>query len=351
MNTANIEKYVNRILCGKQLINHKDQLYELRCPSIDLRMKASLLYDTTYNDHIYSEYYIFEENIEDLLIELGLLYPMYQEDMHSIEKRIENIKVDLFKEFFDRTKRKKHELNLVSAQKRLNQLYQLKHSLDFLTLENYCSTVKNEFLIKNTVYYYDTDRLLFDSNNIDYQFFNSITEQITANMLDLSQMKEIARSDYWRNYYAINKNHLFSYSVVDFSDEQKALLSLSTMYDRVYEHPECPETDIIAHDDALEGWMIHQHREIKRQKKEKGVKVRGSDKVNQAGEVFLMAGSREQQKDILGLNTSESMQLIKNRIDAVSEAEGKPVQECFLPDVQQDIRQKLQAMSTAKRKG
>lgn len=352
MNTANIEKYVNRILCGKQLINHQDQLYELRCPSPELRLRASLLAAEIYQDNIYSEFYMFEEDVDSLIIELGLLHPMYKGDITSLEKQIENIKVDLFQNFYDKTKLKQYMSKLESARKRLNQLYHLKHSLDFLTLENYCATLKNEFIIKNTVYYYGTDNLLFDNDIVDYQLFNNITEHITLNILDLSQIKELARSDYWRNYYTVNKNHLFPYSAIYFSEEQKALLSISVMYDRVYEHPDCPEPDIIAHDDALEGWMIYQQREIKKHKKEqKGVKVSGSDKINRAGEVFLMAQSKEQSQDILGLNTSESQNLIKTRMDAVASSQGTPIKECNLPDVKENIREQLKAMSTGKRKG
>lgn len=349
MKTAELEKLVNRILSGKQLIEHKDIIYELRSADIDTKMMGSLLYDNTYQEHLYSDAFILEEDIEDLLLELQIVYPEYSADLKNIEKKIENLKLDLFHFFFDRTKRNKYKNDLSSIRNRYNEIYNLSHSLDFLTLENYCANIKNEFIITHTLYQYNTDNLVFD-DNIDYNLFNSLTQLISNNIIDISTLKAIARSDYWRNYYAINKNHLLPYSIIDFSEEQKAVLSISLMYDRVYEHPECPEKEIIEDDDALEGWMIHNQRENKKQKQEKGVNnMLGSNSMKKANEVFLMADSKTQRDDIIGLNTAESTHKRQSKISTVLNA-GGPIKDVLLPDVQQDIREKLKDLNFSRKK-
>jgi hypothetical protein len=347
--TVDLEKNVNRILSGKQLIEYQDILYELRSPSMNIKLKASMLYDKTYEDNLYSDSFILEDSAEDLLLDLNILYPQYKADLSSIEKKMENLKVDLFTFFFDRTKKAKYKAELVSSKKRYNEIYVLSHSLDFLTLENYCSNIKNEFIISNSLYHYETNDLVFQKDTLDYDLFNNIINKISSNILDIETLKAIARSDFWRNYYSINKNHLLPYSIVDFSEEQKAILSISTMYDRVYEHPECPEKEIIEDDDALEGWMIRQQRENKKQKQEKGVNnILNSDKMKKAGEVFLMASTVEERNDILSLNTQESAARRQNKVDTVLNSVG-PTRDAELPDVKQDIRNKLKELSFSRK--
>lgn len=348
MKHIEIEKIVNRILSGKQLIEYEDTLYELRNADINIKLQANMLYDKEYEDNLYSDVFILEEDIEDLLLDLKLIYPEYKNDLDSLGKKLDNLKVDLFLNFFDRTKRLKYQKEIESTRKRYSQLYTAKQSLNFLTLENYCANLKNEFIILNTLFFYNTGNIVFNSSYMNYRLFNNITQIISNNILDISVIKCIARSDYWRNYYTINKNHLFPYSVMDFSEEQKAILSVSVMYDRVYEHPDSPDKDIIEDDDALEGWMIHQQRQNKKQKQEKGVNNLLSNKnMKNANEVFLMAGNKEQKEDILGLNSTESKMKLQNKISTVMESD-KPIADCFLPDVQQDIKAKLKEISFKK---
>lgn len=348
MKHIEIEKIVNRILSGKQLIEYEDTLYELRNADINIKLRANMLYDKEYEDNLYSDIFILEEDIEDLLLDLKLIYPEYKNDLDSLGKKLDNLKVDLFLNFFDRTKRLKYQKEIESTRKRYSQLYTAKHSLNFLTLENYCANLKNEFIILNTLFFYNTGNIVFNSSYMDYRLFNNITQIISNNILDISVIKCIARSDYWRSYYTINKNHLFPYSVIDFSEEQKAILSVSVMYDRVYEHPDSPDKDIIEDDDALEGWMIHQQRQNKKQKQEKGVNNLLSNKnMKNANEVFLMAENKEQKEDIIGLNSMESQLKLQSKISTVMESSA-PVPDSLLPDVQQDIRSKLKEISFKK---
>lgn len=344
MEIYKLEQITNRVLSGKQVLIVDNTLYELRSPSIDLKIESDLLYNKEYENLLYSEDFIHQSNIDELLIELGLIYPEYKMDLESIDKRIENSKIDLYLNFFDRTKRQKYRKELESHRKRYNQIYQWSHSLDPLTLEHFLSNMKHEFIIRNTLYKYKTNLLVFDTEHIDYAFFNRITQTITENMLDMSILKKIARSDYWRNYYSINKNHLLSYSTIDFSDEQKALLSLSNMYDKIYEHPECPENDILEDDDALDGWMLHQQKENKRLKKEKGVNTLLGNKNQQANEVFLMASNKDQSQDIIGLNTKDSEMIRKNKVQEVISS-NKIINDSSLSDVQHTIRNKIQELN------
>ena len=69
------------------------------------------------------------------------------------------------------------------------------------------------------------------------------------------------------------------------------------MYSKIYEHPECPEDAIIEDDDALDGWMLNQQKENKKQKMEKGVDNLLGKKGQKAQEVFLMAKNEEEYEE------------------------------------------------------
>lgn len=348
MEIYKIEQITNRILSGKQIIVSENDIYELRSASIDLKIQSDILYNKEYENLLFSEDFIHQDDIDSLLIDLGLIYPEYKMDLESIEKKIENSKIDLYLNFFDRTKKQKYKKDIESHRKRYNQIYQWAHCLDSLTLEHFLLGIKHEFIIKNTLYIYPTNNLVFQNiENINYILFNKITQNITDNILDLSTLKKVARSDYWRNYYSINKNHLFSYSTIDFSDEQKALLSLSHMYDKIYEHPDCPDNDILEDDDALDGWMLHQQKENKRLKKEKGVNSLLGSKNSKADEIFLMAKNQDQKDDIVGLNTKNSDMRRQSKIQEVLSANDK-ILDSNLSDVRTAIRNKIQELNTRK---
>lgn len=347
MTQQELENTVIRILSGKQILRLGDSIYELRPASTDIKLEAALRYQMAYEDNLYSESFLSAEDVEDMLFDIGVLYPQFAGDVSSTEKKIENSKVELFQNFFDRTKRQNIKKQLNSLVSRYNQLVSSKHLLDFLTLENYCSNIKHVFIICNSLYYFHTNDLVFDINNdtVDNILFDNITSEISKNLLDLTQIKSIARSDCWRNYYTVNKLHLFPYSASELTEEQKGILSVSLMYDRIYEHPECPNKEILEDDDALEGWMIIQSRANKQQKNEKGVNSMLSGKIGKANEVFLMAHNQEQVQDIIGLNSEESANRLKQKMDTVLTAQGL-VKEAQLPDVRQDLRAQLQKLNT-----
>ena len=314
-------------------------LYELRKPSLHIKMEADLLYSSTYEDNIFNENFWLAEDIESLLIELNIISYDTKKILEKIEKSLENSKVDLFKNYFDITKRTKIKNRISNLKEDIENIYTKQHSLDFLTLEHYCDNSRHEFIISNTLYN-KNNTLMFKDCNIDYVKFNNIVSIISKNMIDIGTYKKIARCDYWRNYWSNNKNNVIDGPVCEWSEEQKSLVNISCMYDKIYEHPECPQDDIIEDDDALDGWMIYQKQKNDLQKKENGVDSMLSGKIKNSSEIFLMAGNKNQAEDILGLNTEESLNVVKNKVDTVMTR--GTVRDGQLPDVKQRLMKQLQ---------
>lgn len=334
-----IEYLVHRILSGKTIFTYNNIVYELYKPTLELRLQSDLIYQETYTSNLYDNFWLLED-IPNLAIEIGLLDIGYKKNVDRIEKNLENNKLDLFQQYFDLEKRKKNKSKIEQTKKQLNKLYQDLHYLDYLSLEHYCEKIKNEFLITHSLYYAHNTTLVFNYKNIEYNFFNSIMSEISNNIIPIETYKEIARNEYWRNLWANNKFNILKDPVNQWSDEQKTIFNISAMYDRIYEHPEAPVEAIISDDDALDGWMIHQKRENLKQKQEKGVNTMLSDKVRNSSEIFLMAPNKEQADTIKEFNTDQSLKKMQQKVEFVKSHQG-PVKESQLPDVRQEIREKL----------
>ena len=334
------ESLVHRILSGKHIFVYENIYYELRKAPLSLKMKSDMLYQTTYQNNIFNDFWL-SEDIEMLLFELQILSFNHKEVLSKIEKALEESKITLYQQYFDSSKRAKTKQRIHKIKEDIDRIYQQQHSLDFLTLEHYCDNIRHEFIINNTLYYYETDTLVFPDQNIEYMIFNNLISAISKNMIDVPTYKEISRCDYWRNYWSNNKTNIFNEPVKEWSEEQKSLINISCMYDKIYEHPECPKDEIMNDDDALDGWMLFQKKENERQKKEKGVESVLSGKMKNANEVFLMAGNTDQAQDILGLNTDHSRFIAKQKMDFVTSSSG-PIKDSQLPDVHQRIMQQLQ---------
>jgi len=335
-----VEHIVNRILYGNYVFSHQDQKYRIQKPCLWLRVQSDTLYEETYEENLFSDFVLLED-IPNISISLGIIPFNYKEEITSLEKKIENLKVDYFSFFVDIDKKKRNKIKLNQAKQALSVLMEKVHYLDHLSIEHYCSKIKNEFIISNTLYYDHNNTLVFnDRNNIDYVFFNNIMSEINKNIIDIETYKEICRSEYWKNLWADSKHSIIDEPMCEWSEEQKTLCGLSKMYDRIYEHPECPSEAIIADSDALDGWIIHQKRENSKEKQEKGVNNMLSDKVKNSSEIFLLANSKEKADSIMEFNDKQALQKLNQKISFVK-SHDNPVRDSMLPDVQQKIHEQV----------
>lgn len=338
MENKNIEYLIHRILSGKNIFSYNNSRYELHKPSLELKLQSDLIYHEAYENNLYNNFWLLED-IPNLAIEIGLLNYSYKQQLEKEEKRLENAKLELYKEYFDIKKRQKNKLNISRIKKEHTNLYNSIHYLDYLSLEHFCEKIKNEFLISKTLYFSHNLELVF-GDNIEYSLFNNIMSEISNHIIQIDVYKEIARHEYWKNLWSNNRFKILDEPVNQWSDEQKTLFNISFMYEKIYEHPECPGDEIIKDDDALDGWMIHQKRENLKQKQEKGVDNILSDKVRNSAEVFLMAPSDQQAQSITELNSEQSLRTMKQKIDFVKSQSG-PVKEAQLPDVKQKIIEQI----------
>lgn len=341
-----VERTINRIICGYQYITFKGIIYKLANPSTEIKVAADNLYDQIYEDNLFSGF-LLKEDIDSLLISTELITETFSEDLNVTEKRLEESKIKLYQNFSLKKERERYRRQIKQLSDIINKAYNTKHSLDFLTLEHFCTNIKNEYIISHTLTQ-DNTYIFKNYPNINYNFFNNITQLIAQNVIPVDEYKQIARGDSWRKIYTPDNNNIFSCSASEYTEEQKALLSISRMYDKVYSHPECPSEQIIDDDDALDGWMLHQQKENKKKNDQKGV----SNKLANADEVFVMTNplqDKEHFEEVISLNSPAAKKRIDLRTTGLQK--GESINDTYLPDTQAEIKQQLKELNEKSKKG
>lgn len=342
MTDADLELLLYRILSGKVLFYYKNDQYELKSPSYNVRYQAQIIYHNIINDEKYNDW-IREESLEYLLIGTGLWSKDTTKIIKDMEKKIDKDKVDMYLSAALKEKVKKIRNHLNELRGNLNSLLSKKGDMFSHTLEGYASSVKNEYIVCNTLFK-DNIRVFSDNiinNQSSYIYFNDLVNEVNKQIIPIDRFKELARSGMWRSYWNCNKTNIFNKAVCDWTDDQRTLVSMSIMYDNIYDHPECPNDNIIEDDDMLDGWMIHQREKVQKAKKQAQVDDM-NPKLKNAQEVFLMPQSTEELEEIIGLNSSDSLVRMKQKINYVKAA--GETEEYNLPDVQLNLRNQMNEM-------
>jgi len=312
-----IQYLVHRLLSGKLLLPDGDRILELRSPSLQIQYESDLVYKHHYEQNIYE--FLLKEDITPLLLEAGMITPFHEQDLKKMNKKLDRLKVQLFTEFWDRTKTARTRRSIESVKKRILQLETDGSSMDHLTLEHYCSVEAMRYVVKKTLYDTADGKLILDDDTPTHEY-EKYLGIINEHALDIITLKKIARSAYWKGFYNIGRERVIDKPICEYSAEQKSLVSLTGMYMRIMEHPESPSAAIMEDDDALDGWLIFQQEKAEEDKRNANSNPK-KDKIHNAQEVFYMAENRDQAEDIRALNTTSSHLIQKDRMNQLFTSE------------------------------
>jgi hypothetical protein len=342
MNPSNINAIIDRIISKKIYFSYKDKIYYYKFPDIDIKLESNLIYEETF-EQLKFEDIILEEDVDNTLQEYEIVDYSLKKHLERLNKKLDDLKVELFSSFYIDSKKKKIKNSIKNLRKNIQEAENQSRYLDRLTIESICANIQNEFLLLNGIYTKDHS-LVFNSDvlgNVDQNLFNNLGQEIAKKFLKGYEYRIVARSLSWKSLWGIKNHHIFEGSVSEWSDEQKTIVSISQMYDSIYQHPECPEDDIIQDDDAIDGWSIYHSRKIKEEKKKNGVSSK-LDRHKNAQEIFVVAETDEDIKSIIGMNDHTGFNRMKSKVDhaMVAAATQGTVREIDIPIVQSDLRQK-----------
>lgn len=335
------DKLLSRIIAGFLYIDYNNKLYILKKPSVVLKYKADLLYEKIYQDNLYSDWILLQDT-EFILEENGLWRLQNNDVLKQISDRLDNLKVELYQNYIQPAKRKEIKKQISSMNMQRDRILSTKHSLDQYTLEAYAGRIRNEYIIMNTLYH-KNKKVFKDKDKRNSFLLNGIASKISASLPSISDIRGLARSDLWKSYWsACDKQNVFGDTVFSWTDEQRALVNISKVFDSVLEHPECPPDNIIDDEDALDGWMILQKRKNEQSKsKQKTDSMLTSAKMKKASEVFIVSSSPEETQEILNNNDAVSIHRMKEKFSAIKESDEQGISEAQLPDVQRELINQL----------
>ena len=336
MDTRTIGIYLSRILSGFYIFTHNDRRYKLIYPDINIKYAAELYAQEEYEYNRFNEW-ITDDSIIDSLVSIGVWSYNGDDTLANLEKQIEDIKVDLYKNFLNPPKLKSIKKTLSNIKSNYNKLYETRHSLDQYTVTGYSELLKNNYILVHSLFDDNNQRLFNSLEEADYNLLNSLSTTISQNNIEISTFRAIARSDIWRNYWNANKEQLFDQATINWTDEQKTLVVLTKMYNSAYDHPECPPDKVIDDDDTFDGWMITQRRESEKIKnKNRTEKMLSGKNLDKAGEVFIVANSKEEVQNIYNLNDHNSRHIIRERESVINNT-NSTVDVAKLPDIQREL--------------
>jgi hypothetical protein len=328
--------YISRILSGFYIFLYNNKQYKLIYPDISIKYEAELYAYEEYEKNKFNDW-ITEDSIVDTLVTMGVWQYGGDDNLKNLEKQIEDLKVDLYKNFLNPSKIKSIRRTLLNTKGAYNKLFDTRHSLYQYTTNGYAQLLKNNYILVYSLYDNNNHRIFDSIETADSTLLNSLSNIIASNTIDISIFRTIARSDIWKNYWCANQQSMFDKSTINWTDEQKTLVVLTKMYDSAHEHPECPPDCVFEDDDLFDGWMVVQKRENERiRNKNRTEKMLEGKNLNKAGEVFIKANSQEEAQNIYGLNDSTSRNIIKERNTAIFSSDTL-LKESDLPDVKRNL--------------
>ena len=333
------EFLLNRIISQKVKIKIDGQNYYLTPPKPeDKVISIERYYETLRRSEI--EGVMSLEETLDYLYEIGQWTEIEEEELENIPEKIEGLKVTYYESFSKGKYKKIIKKNIKDQKDRLEELFSQKNSLIKFTCEGSAESAKIEYLVYSSIED-DGGNKLIDQVAFEEQdggCISACVEGYTSSMIDAASCRDLVRNDPWKTIWGSSKTGLplFNIPATEINDNQKILINWSRLYDNIYENMECPSDEVIADDDALDGWLIVQHKKREREKNINEVESRLSDKTKNADEIFVMADGQDDAKKIHSLNNPIGNRVRKQRMNQVSEKGAVDVQDFA------DVKRRLQ---------
>jgi hypothetical protein len=301
-------------------------------------------YDEALNDQLMTH-----KDLEIYMGANGLWTNLQEQDLMTIKKRIDNVKLNMYTDRVNPKSVEKLRKRARAAERAYQHLLSVKNAFYVNSCEGFAEAAKVAFILTKTVFINDKPVDKDHDINDLMKFYNQSMNQDNVT-------RELARSEPWKSLWISSKhvkfNLLFMKEDQDLTINQRNIILWSTTYDNIMESYEPPEHDVIEDDDLLDGWFVYSRKKREEEKKErdkennKKSKTRGSVNQERAGysrtdenqEEFILVNQDEGwgANEINELNSPVAKQVIAERQAATSKAgKGKELRYYELPDVQE----------------
>jgi hypothetical protein len=308
---------------------------------------ACELHERTYQAAMEQNLYSAEEAL-GLLMELGLWTEEKQKLLLSLPKEIEQFKVGLLDSRFRSSENASIRKALTRAKETLHSLQSERNVYYHYSANGVADMAKARLLLAFALRYPD-GRPVFADEEAYWNSEDTIIEEAMVTYgqtrLDEATLRELARTDPWRSIWnaRTTEGKLFGVPASMHTEEQIALVEISSLYEKVYSSPDCPDEEILSDDDMFDGWLIKQKRKHESELKSRNVSQDiSNEKISKAQEVFLVAENDDDARRVMELNDDFARSIQKQRFSYLNKK--GVVNEQDMPDTQRKIKMELNRM-------
>lgn len=327
---------VRRISIGKLKTKIKylneDVVVIFSDPSLELLWEADFIYKNAIEEGKELNF-ITQKETYDLLIKEGQWNLFLQAEHDKLKKDIKNLKASLPSLKYQKLQERQVLSQIQKAKDRISVLSDIKEQLFHTTLEHFALQAKRRFIVKNSIKFLTNIDILLTPQFIDslcvvYYQDNQISEQ---------EIREIARSDPWRMYWALSRTNALKIfnveSATHITEYQYLLCSWSKIYDFAFESLNSPSKDIINSDDKFDSWYEEEVKKLEHKRNNNNNDTNRNGGIS-FGETLIPADA-EGAKDVYDTNDSVARQIIMQRQKAI-ESKGQ-IEEQNLPDIKRTL--------------
>lgn len=345
MDAARRELIVARLCAGSvRVTGPAGRGYLVKRPTREQQYAAALLYDDVYRRSQLEGLFSDEEILDQLV--RNELWDESREKLYSeLPKQIEELKVRMYQAAFKASERSALAKYLGRAKDEFERLGRERGALGHLSCSGTAAVAKARYLVGVGLHTLGGKPVFPDDDDFwasDSSLLDDVMASYSRQRLGDGELREVSRTEPWRSLWGAHKveGSVFGVPPADYTDEQRAVVSWSLLYDSVYSHPECPPDEVLDDDDLMDGWMILQRRERERRTAEgQGERMLGSDKVRGHQEVYLVAETVDDARKVIGLNDDFSKVVQKQRFDHLK-SKGV-VNELDMPDTNKRLRMEV----------
>ena len=334
---------ISRIRAGYIPVTINKKRILIYHPNAHLSLRGNEIYFEAYENATEQEL-LSDQDIYEILIAMDLWSEQKEEELNKIVPgHIEYWKMELYKNILKSNTQQTVRKYLNVAKEELVRLHNTRHSFDYLTCAGYASYVKGMFLIANCARYKNKK---VNWNIVD---LNKVMNLYHSSILSGDTIRILARSDPWTSIWSALKINGKIFDNVYLTTEQQSLIAWSSMYDKIYEAPDCPSDDIINDDDMLDGWLLIQRKKRETDRQKQQVDKITNSKISNADDIFIVAETPQDAAKIDLLNDSRGSKVKQQRLKEI-ESRGH-VLEQQLSDIKKRRAMEVRQMYTQKVKG
>ena len=329
----NLKLYI--VLNGYFKIKVGDTIYKVVYPSLEDKYRAEELYVNIMDSGRFDIELMNNHQVDSILSHYDVWKPEMDERLDFCKKSLEQQKIELYKEYSNKDLKDKIKAEIQQLKKILLDLTEKKHSMDYLKLEYFATSSKNQYLLSQRIIKEDGTKVFDeDYNELDTSKLSKFLKPIEENCVTSQNLRDIAKTDNWLSY-AVTDN-IFGPSI-NLNDDQRNLLALHRMYTNVRQHPECPSDEIINDDDALDGWFLFQQQKRENEKTKNKLLDRVRGKVKNHSDIFIFTQDEKESKAIWDMNNAEGKMTIKSIEKSIGDMEGETIEWQDIPIVRQQL--------------